>query len=236
MRRTSVFWAVALIALGVLLLLRETVDAWRDVSLGGLVLIAIGTWLLFERPRYGRLIIGPMSKPGTILEGTFSGGVESQVRRLGDGVEVTLRQRWHPAWRSGWGHRTGRGFDWALTIDRDVPAALDVRSGASTGRLELEELLVTELTLETGASHTDLVLPRRGQSTARLQAGAAQVWIRIPTGVAAAIRVRRGLAAIRVDTSRFPQTADGYRSPDFDSAPNRVDLEIEAGAAEVTVG
>ena len=49
MRRTSLFWAIALIALGVLLLLRESFDAWKDVSAGGLVLIALGTWLLFER-------------------------------------------------------------------------------------------------------------------------------------------------------------------------------------------
>jgi hypothetical protein len=316
MRRTPVFWALVLIALGVLLLLRETVESWRDVSVGALVLIAIGAWLLLARPWYGpffvgrfvvpaaliaigvvillrdlrvlpgdfsvapvvliaigaailiaalprvqgasppilahaipyegessarveihhaagRLVVGPMEDPAKLLEGTFAGGVAPDVRRGADRVEVTLRQRFG-SWR-GWGRGGARGFEWAVSLNRNVPLSLDVRSGASSARLELKDLDLRELDLQTGASQADLVLPERGHTAARVKAGAAQVRIRIPPGVAARIRTRRGLASVGVDTTRFPPHADGYRSPDYDAAENRVDLDIEAGAADVSV-
>ena len=49
MRRSSFFLAIFLIALGAILLLRNTTTAWKDVSVGPIILIALGVWLAFER-------------------------------------------------------------------------------------------------------------------------------------------------------------------------------------------
>jgi hypothetical protein len=42
------------------------------------------------------------------------------------------------------------------------------------------------------------------------------------------------MASVRVDP-RFPRAEGGYRSPDFDTAEDRVDLDMDVGAASVRV-
>jgi hypothetical protein len=43
------------------------------------------------------------------------------------------------------------------------------------------------------------------------------------------------MATVRVDETRFPRVAEGYRSNDFDESADGVDLTIEGGAASVEV-
>jgi hypothetical protein len=310
-KRSAVFWAVVLIALGVLLILRENVPSWQNVSIGSLVLIAVGLWLLLERPWFGwtggapivamillgigivlllqdldvipesftlwpiiliaigvailigsigstrpvasseqtipldgatsarvvfnhgagRLLVGPSPQPDILLNGTFAGGVEARVNRAGSLLDVDLRQRWHGTpWRAG-----GRGFEWTVALTPAVPLSLEFHVGASQSRLELADLLVSDLRLQTGASQTEVTMPKHGRCTARIQAGAAQVRVKVPDGVAARIRARKGLATANIDAARFPLTGDAYVSANFEQAEDRIDLDIEAGAADVSV-
>ena len=89
-------------------------------------------------------------------------------------------------------------------------------------------------------------LPGRGQVTAELNAGASNLTIEVPSGVAARIRTQGGFSSFVVDEARFPATGAGggipglagdreYRSQDFDSAANRIDLQVSAGAAHIEV-
>jgi hypothetical protein len=41
---------------------------------------------------------------------------------------------------------------------------------------------------------------------------------------------------VKVDELRFPKVGDRYRSPDFDDAEHRVEIQIDAGAASVQIG
>jgi hypothetical protein len=180
----------------------------------------------------GRLLVGSSAQPDLLLDGTFAGGVEARVNRVGPSIDVDLRQRWKGVpWQSG-----SRGFEWAVALTPAVPLSLRFHVGASQTRLELADLQVADLLLQTGASQTELTLPKRGRCTAHIRAGAAQVRIRIPEGVAARIRMRKAIGGSGVDTSRFPLVGEAYESPDFDQAEDRVDLDIEGGAANVTVG
>lgn len=128
-----------------------------------------------------------------------------------------------------------------------VPLTLDVRAGAADSRLDLSKLRLSRLSLQTGASTTELVLPEAaGTTTAIVSGGASTLTIVVPENVAAQIRFDGGVSALDVDESRFPAVEDlsdgrrgrggqRYRSPNYDSAQNRVDLRIEVGAATVTV-
>jgi hypothetical protein len=78
-------------------------------------------------------------------------------------------------------------------------------------------------------------MPAAGQVSAEVQAGAAEVKLRLPQGVAGRIRSQSGLAEIAVDSSRFPYANGVYESPDFGTSPNRVDVRIEAGVGKVSV-
>jgi hypothetical protein len=57
----------------------------------------------------------------------------------------------------------------------------------------------------------------------------------VPPGVAARIRGSMGVGTLSVDQSRFPRRDGGYESADFETAVNRVELDVEGGVGSVEV-
>jgi hypothetical protein len=172
----------------------------------------------------GELRVGEHHDQYNLVEGTFDGGVREQVDRDGD----RLIARLEPV-------RGRRSRQWDVRLKPGVPLDLAVQGGAQRSTLDLSRLLVRSLVLETGASSTSLTMPERGQATARIRAGGASVDVRIPPAVGARIRMGGGLSSRNVDESRFPRTGDVYQSPDFLTAGDRVELDIEGGAASFSV-
>jgi hypothetical protein len=124
-----------------------------------------------------------------------------------------------------------------VKLNAGVPLTLTLQTGAADVRLDLSQLRVTRLDLATGASTTWLRLPETaGPTMAHLSGGASTLTVEVPQGVAARITHRGGLSTLKVDESRFPAAGgQTYRSADYDTAQNRVDLSIETGASTVTV-
>lgn len=129
-----------------------------------------------------------------------------------------------------------------LGLTPAVPIDLRIEAGAAETTLNLETLRVPNLTLETGASQTRIVLPSRGETQARIEGGAAAIEITVPQNVAAQILVDGGPNRVQIDEQRFPRLrgrAPGeggeYRSPNFDTATDRVTLRIDVGASRLVV-
>jgi hypothetical protein len=102
--------------------------------------------------------------------------------------------------------------------------------------LDLSELRIRSLELQTGASETRVRLPRAaGATSVRAQAGVASLTIEVPAGVAARIRTRMALGSAQIDQSLFPSTADGYGSPDYATSSNRVDIEVGGGVGSFRI-
>ena len=92
------------------------------------------------------------------------------------------------------------------------------------------------LELRTRASETRLRLPAAaGETTVSAETGAAALTIEVPAGVAARIRSRMAFVALIVDEARFPRTAEGHASPDWATATNRVELDLQGGVGSIRV-
>lgn len=187
----------------------------------------------------GQLIVRSGSDPTLLLTGDLGEHAEVTVRRTGDAVDVALRpvsSDW-PTWIDPtywWGPR--RPFDWNVQLNPNVPLTLEFETGANQNILDLSQLQATSVVLRTGASATELTLPAgAGLTEVEVHAGLAAVNIHVPLGVAARIRGKMGLAALEVDRTRFQPSGEGYESPDFATAANRVLLRVEGGLGEVTV-
>ena len=126
--------------------------------------------------------------------------------------------------------------DWDLLISPDVVLDLEIKAGAADLDLDLTNLNVRLLVVGAGASQVRIRLPSVGQTHVEIDAGAADIEIIVPRGVAARIENGSFLNFTSIDSGRFPKTGGEHRSPDYSTAENRVDIEIGAGAASVTVG
>jgi hypothetical protein len=250
-----------LLALGIVLLLRDLGAISEDFSVWPAVLIAVGAGLLLGgaigglrpgrrgptvtreipldgarearieiRHGAGSLHIEAAPDPQVLVRGTFSGGVRDRVRRRGDRVEVRLETE-----GKAWSWRGPGSRRWEVTLASGVPLSLDLQTGASESILDLSGLMVRSLGVHTGASQCRIILPERGETAVRIQAGAANVDVVVPGGVAARVRFQGGLASRKIDEHRFPRSGNESRSPDYDSAENRADVDIQGGAGSFTV-
>jgi hypothetical protein len=175
----------------------------------------------------GDLHVG-RSPAGTLVDGTFEGGV---VHRLRAGGELQLE----PDSARGWSW-VDRPLDWRVGLTGEVPLDLRLETGAARGEIDLADLQVRSLRLQTGASQTRVRLPRAaGLTRVSAEAGAAEVVFTVPAGVAASIRSRVALGSTSVDTARFPRTGGGYESPDYATATNRVEIDLQGGVGSFRV-
>ena len=239
----SIFWALILVALGVSLLLRnrapELVNSGSYARQGEAVRLPLGSArranVRFHHGA-GELRVDANAAPDELLSGTFVGGLEHQERQNDDELVVDLRVPANSIPMVG-PFDSSDALNWTVGLNPNVPLALNLEVGASRNLLNLRDLQVKELHLQTGASATEIDMPARaGETRAVLRSGAASVVVRIPEGVSAQIRARGGLSSTNVNTLRFPQVGDGdYRSPDYDMAANRVDLDVETGLGEIRI-
>jgi hypothetical protein len=264
MRRSNLFWGIVIVLAGVLLLLQQMglliFNFWA--IFWPLCLILAGVWFLlgpslFRRDFHeeavsiplegaseadlrirhgaGRLRIGALADGSDLLSGTVVNGVDVDVHRHGERIKARLRTP-SDAWFGFPGTMGGQGLTWDLKLNRSVVLSLDLESGASEAVLDLADLKVSELQVQTGASSTDITLPAQaGFTRVTVKAGAAAVTLRLPEGVAARIYIQSGLAGISVDTNRFPQVSGGYETPGYATAANKAEIRVETGVGSIDI-
>ena len=224
----AAWWPIALVILGVWFLVGAVLpfggrpQERLAVPLGGAGEAAV-------RIRFGggELVVD-RSAAGNLVDGTFAGGV---VRRdLGPGrVELSQDTTYGLPWLD-------RRSDWAVGLSGEVPLDLRLETGAARARLDLTDLRLRSLDLRTGASETRIRLPRAaGATTVKAETGAASLVVEVPDGVAIRLRSRMALGSRNVDEARFPRTVDGFASPDYATAANRVDIDVSGGVGSLRV-
>jgi hypothetical protein len=259
-RRGSLFWGGILIVLAVLLLLKQAGIIVGDIFgyFWPLLIIAFGIWLIagfFARNRpvegekvsipleaaksafikldhgAGRLALHSGAKPNEILNGTFGNGLNYKSRLDGNRIEVKLRTS-----QQFWAWWPGESLDWDINLNRDIPVNLKIDSGASASVLDLSDLNVSNLDIDTGASSTNLTLPTIAENMhVDIDTGASSLKVNIPSGVAASIRIKSGITSVAVN-SRFPRHEGGlYQSSDYATTTNRVDITINAGVGSIDI-
>lgn len=259
MKRSNIFWGTILVLIAILLLLKQFNIINNVFSYFWVIaLMVAGLWLIFgafnrsaktpgEKVMLalegatsarlkldfgaGRLNLRSGAVAGNLLEGECNPAPVIRTRTDANHLDARLKTA-----SDFWAWAPGQTREWDLALAGDVPLALKIDCGASITTLDLRDLKISELDLETGASTTDITLPAAaGYTRVKIESGAATVCVRIPEGVAAQIRVESGLASVDV-ASRFTKVGGKlYLSPDYASAANRAEISIETGMASVEI-
>ena len=212
----------------------------RETALGGasqaVVTVRFGA---------GQLTLGPLinARPDQLSAMTFQGPTREGPNvhySVTDGTGRLEYQvggaapRFPPFFRSSRSAATRLDVNLAPSVPI---TSLNIQTGATDARLDLAQLRVSSLDLSIGAASTWVRLPEAaGTTTAHISGGAASLTIEVPAGVAAQIRHRGGLSTLDIDQARFPSVGEGlYRSPDYETAHNRVDITLETGVATIHV-
>lgn len=260
MRRGSIFWGGILILLGVLFSLQaaniiDDVFGW----FWPLFLILLGVAVLVSRFTAPNLTSGEAfsidlegatrvalevdhgagsvkvmggAPYGTAVSGTQGTAMSFKSHLNGDTLTVDIDAG--PSFIPFLGPEGG---SWVFQLTNEVPVSMKFDGGAASLDFDFTDTKLDFLGVDMGASSMTLKLPANaGRTLVDVESGAASIDITIPQGVAARIRMEQGASAQNIDSSRFPQVMDGmYQSPDFDSAENRAEINLEGGANSVTI-
>lgn len=264
MKIKSVFWGSLFILAGALLLLNNlgflNVNIWKLIW--PTFIIAMGVWTLWtttsgaealdtedvsiplDGTAHGKMSLsfgaGQVNVHARIgkdelLRGSFVSGVEYHIHKKDDFTDLSLKpssadfiQTFMP-WM--WGAR-----EWKFGLSKEISWSLHFEMGASDAHIDLTDLRVTDLEVDTGASNTKIILPANaGQTHVDLSGGAASIVFEVPEGVAARIQVDSGFATIDINRERFPRVGNYYKSEDYETAANKVDINADFGAGALSI-
>jgi hypothetical protein len=264
MRIGNIFWGVILIVLGGLFFLQAS-GMITDVLgwFWPVFLILLGAWVLGQRffPRLtrggqsgtfsiplqgatkvdvdfdhgaGAVVFSAGAPAGIAMTGSQANGVEVKSSLKGDTLAIDLDAG--PTFLPFLGPDNG---EWRFQLSGEVPVSIKVDAGASSMDFDMTGVKLAFLGVDTGASSLRVKLPAgAGQTLLSVESGAASIDISVPIGVAARIRAEQGASSMSIDQARFPllSSAGGlYQSADYDSAANRVEINLDGGANSVNV-
>jgi hypothetical protein len=253
------FWPAVIIAIGLNIFLGRRAPLLAS-ALVSLLLIGVVTWAVVLASNESRTAVTSFAEPldgltsvevrvdfgagdmvlrslpagsSNLVEGKFkTPGIAAQasLARKGERGELEIRTERRTWWAGA------PKADWQVELSRAPKLDLQLNAGAADVEFDLRELQVSQLDVDVGAADIDITMPASaGDVRAVVEGGAADIQITIPQGVHARITSTSGLSSVKVDSSRFPKTDGAYQSPGYDTATNRIALELKVGAASVNV-
>lgn len=123
---------------------------------------------------------------------------------------------------------------WDLGLNPDVPLQLEISLAVGRSDIDLTGLMVSDLEVSMGVGQTTVTLPDEGHFQAEIEGAIGQTVVVIPAGLAARIRVDTGLAGRQLPDG-YQRRDDVYTSPGYESADNRVDLEVSQAIGNITI-
>jgi hypothetical protein len=126
-----------------------------------------------------------------------------------------------------------RNHLWDLALTTRIPLDLKVETGVGRSTLDLRDVQLSDLIINTGVGETNLTLAT-GTYKADVSTGVGAMTIRLPDDVAAKVSLERGLGAVTV-RGDFDKAEDVYTSPDYATADNRIDLQVQGGVGAITI-
>jgi len=264
MKTKSIFWGGLFVLAGTLLLFNNlgflNINVWKLIW--PTFIIAMGVWTLWAATRgtdaldsedlsipldgtkqgkmslafgAGQVHINGEAADGELLNGNFVGGVEYRTKNDGDFTDLSIKNSTADFFQAimpwTWGAR-----EWKFGLSKLISWQLHFEMGASDMHIDLTDLRVEELEIDTGASNTKIVLPANaGHTHVDLSGGAASIHFEVPKGVAARIQVDSGLASIDINRERFPRVGSYYKSDNYDTAANKVDISADFGAGSLSI-
>jgi len=246
------FWPVLIIIAGLSILMRRY-NLWLVSALILAILLScLGIAICQYGPSLPAGVTSSYSEPligfnaGSLTVGSLPAGsldfivADSRVKN-GD-MKVDFQRRGGEGTLSLSMERVNRRFwdeaktKWEVKFARTIPLTMKVKAAVGNLELDLSELDINEFQMDLDVGNCRLKMPSSaGITRAYIKADVANLEVIIPESVAARLQVDTDLCAFEIDGSRFSREGDYYISSGFESAENRIELELDCDIGRVRV-
>lgn len=125
-------------------------------------------------------------------------------------------------------------WSWDLALTPSIPIDLETSLGAGQSLIDLSSLDISALDVNLAVGQTTVILPAEGSFEGRVDGAIGQIVIRVPPAMAVRINADTGIANVNAP-SDFERQRDVFTSPGFDSAENRIELEVGQAIGNIEV-
>jgi hypothetical protein len=124
-----------------------------------------------------------------------------------------------------------------IKLNPDIPWSITENSGATTDALNLAELQVGSITVNTGASREEITVGEpSGLVPVTINGGSLTVHIHRPKGTLAGVAVSGGAVSLNADGKQMRSIGDlTFQSPGFSTEADAYRIQINGGACNVTL-
>jgi hypothetical protein len=132
----------------------------------------------------------------------------------------------------------GMGNKWDVTLTDQIPLQVRLVSEGATSSLDLDGLLIAELDVDAAASRVNARLGAGDMDAeVTIDAGVSSVTLEIPKQYGIRLYVDCGLCWKDLPDGMKKRSGGGgaYYSKNYESAPYRMDVEIDAGLSKVVI-
>lgn len=148
---------------------------------------------------------------------------------------------------------------WRVHLNPKVVSDLNAHTAGGNVKLDLASLTLTSLSANTGGGNVEVVLPGEadslnvdaksgggnvsvaigkhttGKNVVSANSGAGNVTVSLPGSLAARIQASSGMGKLNIDPSFTKIDKTTYQSPNFETAPHKVEITAKSGAGNVTI-
>lgn len=186
-------------------------------------------------PGVGRLELSSLEQNSTkAIEGQIElvrgERLEHSAALSGNTLKVRLE-----AQSNSIGLNARRPEGWKLRLSPKVSLRLNVNSGVGENVLDLSGLKLSDLEVTSGVGRTEVRLSSQGQYSAKIEGGVGALEVNVPSTVGLRLHVSTGLGGAELPTNLISKGEKTYESADYQTAKNRVDLEISSGVGGIVV-
>jgi hypothetical protein len=163
-----------------------------------------------------------------LMVGQFPAYAGPHVKVKDSQARVELDQRFAALFLTG---------GWNAALVKGLPWTMSLSSWLGDFDVNLRDLTVTALRLQSALGHADVTLPALGQGELDVRLLTGNLTLRIPDGMAVKLILNTGwLARVAPDSHRFIRVGPGeWVTPNFSAAPHRYTLSIELATGDLIV-
>ena len=168
-----------------------------------------------------------------VYEGDFSSNdqlsINDNIKNNSD--QVTIKET--PS-QLHFGGNDDRTFN--LNVKRNLPLTLNLNSGASTLNLDLSDLDLKNLEVNSGAATGQIKFgTREARLSTALSTGASSYKFLIPKDYAISITSDTALTTNNFENIGLVKNGNSYKSADFDQSVDQITLKLSAGASKFEI-
>lgn len=128
----------------------------------------------------------------------------------------------------------GRRYTWDFSFHPEVALDLSIDTGMGDVNLDLRMLTLESVKVSAGMGAITIRLPETGKFEVNVDSGMGTVVIEVPAGLGVQLQTEAAIVG-RDLPAGYTQHNNRYTSPNYNSAENRADIQVNLGIGNISI-